>query len=428
LQPDDALTRGAGVASVTGPVDRPETRSPVTRGEQMLALRKRRMAAAHPFLRGGFRPFFFGAATWGVIAMALWLGELAGEIGLPTRFEPIAWHRHEMLFGFVGAAVSGFLLTAIPNWTGRLPIAGKPLLTLFGLWAAARLAVLFSLRIGLWPAAILDVGVFLSLAMLAAREVIASKNRNVPVVGLVFVFGLADAADYAEAFGAISGGLGWRGAIALVTIMISMIGGRIIPSFTRNWLVKSGAGGALPSQPQRLDLLVIAATAVSLVFWLVFRGERLTGLMLVLAAAAQALRLARWGGRRALSDPLVLILHAGYLWIPVGLLLLGLSIAGADIPESAGVHALTAGAMTTMILAVMTRASLGHTGRALKAAPVTVGSYACVTLGALLRVAASLGVGSYVLMLDIAGVLWGAALLLFLIVYRPILWGPRVGK
>jgi uncharacterized protein involved in response to NO len=132
----------------------------VTRGEQMLALRKKRMAAAHPFLRGGFRPFFFGAATWAVIAIALWLCVLSGEINLPTRFDPVAWHRHEMLFGFVGAAVSGFVLTAIPNWTGRLPIAGKPLLALFGAWAMARLAVLFSGLIGIWPAAILNVGLF----------------------------------------------------------------------------------------------------------------------------------------------------------------------------------------------------------------------------------------------------------------------------
>jgi len=129
----------------------------VTRGEQMLALRKRRMAAAPPILRGGFRPFFFGAAAWGVIALALWLCSLAGLFQLPTALEPVAWHRHEMIFGFIGAAVAGFLLTAIPNWTGRLPIAGRPLLALFSLWAAARIGLLFSTVVGILPAAILDV-------------------------------------------------------------------------------------------------------------------------------------------------------------------------------------------------------------------------------------------------------------------------------
>jgi len=400
----------------------------VTRGEQMLALRKRRMAASHPFLRGGFRPFFFGAAAWAVIAMALWLFMLGGQTSPPTHFEPVAWHRHEMLFGFVGAAVAGFLLTAIPNWTGRLPIAGKPLLSLFGMWATARLAVLFSARLGLWPAAVLDVGLFVSLTVLAAREVLASKNRNVPIVGLVFVFGLADAADYAGAAGLIPADLGWRGAIALVITMISVIGGRIIPSFTRNWMAKNRVPGPLPTQPQSLDLLVIASTALALVLWLAFPGNPLAGGALLLAAAAQALRLSRWGGHRTAADPLVLILHLGYAWIPIGLLLLGLAIAGMDLPESAGVHALTAGAMTTMILAVMSRASLGHTARELKASPVTVGAYACVTVGAVVRVAASLGLGPYGLMLDIAGAFWAMALLLFVLVYRPILWSPRLGE
>jgi len=407
--------------------DTPVEARKVTRGEQMLALRKRRMAAAPPFLRGGFRPFFFGAATWAVIAIGLWLCELAGFLGIPSAFEGVAWHRHEMLFGFVGAAVSGFLLTAIPNWTGRLPIAGKPLLALFALWAAARVAVLVSALASLWLASVFDVGLFVSLALLAAREVIASNNRNVPIVGLVLLFGVADAVDYLQTGGVIAGDYGWRAAIALVIVMISMIGGRIIPSFTRNWLVKSGAVGALPTQPQKLDLVIIGSTALALLFWLAFPGERLTGAMLILASLAQALRLSRWGGRRTFSDPLVLILHVGYGWLPIGLFLLGLAVAGANVPQSAGVHALTAGAMTTMILAVMSRASLGHTGRELKASRATSVSYLCVTIGATLRVAASVGLGGYAAMLDVAGLFWGVALVVFAIAYAPVLWRARVG-
>ena len=399
-----------------------------TRGELMLALRKKRMAAAHPFLRGGFRPFFFGAATFAAIAMTLWLFVLSGEIRLPTGFDAVAWHRHEMLFGFVGAAVSGFLLTAIPNWTGQLPIAGKPLLLLFGLWVLARVFVLISGITGLWPAATFDVGLFLSLSALALREVVASKNRNMPVVALVFLFGLADAADYLGTAGVLAANIGWRAAVALMVIMISMIGGRIIPSFTRNWMVKRSAIGQLPTQPQRFDLLVIASSAIALFFWLSFPDHRLTGVMLLLASAAQALRLSRWSGHRTGKDPLVLILHVGYAWLPIGLGLLGLSIAGVDIPESAGIHALTAGAMTTMILAVMSRASLGHTGRELKASPLTALAYLCANLGAALRVAASLGFGAYLVMLDIAGAFWASALLVFLIVYWPVLWRPRLGE
>lgn len=412
---------------MSGPAAQPKTGA-VTRGEQMLALRKRRMAASHPFLRGGFRPFFLGSASWAVTAILLWLGTLAGLFALPTAFDPVAWHRHEMLFGFVGAAVSGFLLTAIPNWTGRLPIAGKPLLGLFGLWVVARLAVLFSSNLGLWPAAIADIGFFIALAMLAAREVLASKNRNLPIVVLVLLFGLADAADYGASAGVVPANVGWRAAIALVVIMISVIGGRIIPSFTRNWLSKRGTGGKLPEQPQSLDLLVIAGTAIALLFWLAFASRRLTGAMLIVAAAAQLLRLSRWGGRHTSSDPLVLVLHLGYAWIPLGLLLLGLSVAGFDIPQTAGVHALTAGAMATMILAVMTRATLGHTGRELKASKLTTIAYACATCGAAVRVVAALGVGSYAVMVDAAGALWGGAFLLFIVTYAPILWRPRLGE
>jgi uncharacterized protein involved in response to NO len=330
-----------------------------------------------------------------------------------------------MLFGFVGAAVAGFLLTAIPNWTGRLPIAGKPLLLLFGLWAAARLAVLSSALVGFWPAALLDVGFFATLTAVGAREVLAAKNRNVPIVVMALLFTLADAADYAGSEGLIAD-IGWQAAISLVIIMISVIGGRIIPSFTRNWIAKQGERTRLPTQPAPLDLLVIVGTVISLLFWLALPNNRLTGSMLILAAALQSLRLSRWGGIRAVTDPLVLILHVGYAWIPIGLLLLGLSIAGFDVPRSAAVHALTAGAMTTMVLAVMTRATLGHTARALKANGGTVALYACVTLAALLRVVASLGLGSNLLLLEISGFAWLASLVLFIVIYGPMLWQPRL--
>jgi len=396
----------------------------VTRGEQMLALRKRRMAAAPPILRGGFRPFFFGAAAWGVIALALWLCSLAGLFQLPTALEPVAWHRHEMIFGFIGAAVAGFLLTAIPNWTGRLPIAGRPLLALFSLWAAARIGLLFSTVVGILPAAILDVGFFATLTAVGAREVLAAKNRNVPIIVMALLFTLVDAADYAGSEG-LMWDVGWQAAIALVIIMISVIGGRIIPSFTRNWMAKQGEKEGLPTQPAPLDVLVIAGTVICLLFWLVLPGNQLTGLLLILAAALQLLRLSRWGGMRAMSDPLVLILHVGYAWIPAGLLLLGLSVGGFDVPRSAAVHALTAGAMTTMVLAVMTRATLGHTGRTLKANRPTVVLYISVTIGALVRIAASLGLGPYRLLLDIGGFAWIAALALFLAIYGPMLWQAR---
>jgi uncharacterized protein involved in response to NO len=400
----------------------------VTRGEQMLALRRRRDAASHPFFRGGFRPFFFGGASWALIALTLWICSLTGEITLPTALHPLAWHRHEMLFGFVGAVIGGFLLTAVPNWTGRLPIAGWPLGGLFALWSAARLALLFSAHIGLWPAGILDVGFFLVLGLVAAREVLVANNRNLPVVGMILLFGLADALDYLCTGGTIpSPDLGWQLAIAIVVLLISLIGGRIIPSFTRNWMAKRGLKTGLPTQPGRFDLFVIAATAVALLAWLSGPAETPIGIVLLAAAALQGARWLRWRGYRTFRDPLVLVLHVGYAWVPVGLALLGLSLSGV-VPRSAAIHALTAGAMATMILAVMTRGSLGHTARELKANTATVALYLFVTAGAILRVAASLRLIDYNWGIEIAGLAWGTAFLLFLVTYAPVLWRPRLGE
>lgn len=398
----------------------------ITRGEQMLALRKRRMANSHPFFRGGYRPFFTIGALWALVALILWLGALGGTITLPTYFDPLAWHRHEMLFGFVGAVIAGFLLTAIPNWTGRLPIAGGPLALLFGLWLAARAAVLFSMQVGPLVAALLDVGFYVILAALAAREVFAAKNRNAPVVILVLLFAIANALDHGAAAGMIDDeGVGTRAAIVIVILMISLIGGRVVPSFTRNWLVKQGAKRGLPTQPGRFDIIAIAATALAMTGWLIAPFNAFVGYLLVLAAVLQAVRLARWSGVRTWRDPLVLVLHVGYAWVPVGLGLLGLSIIGTAVPGSGAIHALTAGAMATMILAVMTRATLGHTGRELKASPATVLIYILVTVGALGRVAAPLLPMDYMLVVRLSGMAWGGAFLLFLLVYGPKLVGPR---
>ena len=399
----------------------------VTRGEQMLALRRRRMANSYPFFRGGFRPFFFGGATWAVIAIGLWICSLTGQINLPTALDPLAWHRHEMLFGFVGAIVAGFLLTAVPNWTGKLPIAGWPLAGLFWLWGSARLALLFSGIVTIPVAAILDVGFFLVLALLAAREVLEANNRNLPVVGMILLFGLADSVDYLAITGRIPvPDLGWQIGLSIVLLLISVIGGRIIPSFTRNWLAKRGVRDGLPTQAGKFDLFVIGATAFALLAWLSGPATAPIGAILIAAAALQLARWIRWRGYRTFADPLVLVLHVGYLWLPVGLVLLGLSLMG-ELPRSAAIHALTAGAMTTMILAVMTRASLGHTARELKANAATVILYTLVTAGAILRVSASLGVIDYNLGIEVAGAVWGGALLLFLIAYAPVLWRPRLG-
>ena len=395
----------------------------------MLALRRARMGVAPPFLRGGFRPFFFGGAVWAVVALVLWLLALGGHLVIPSVFDPLAWHRHEMLFGFVGAVIAGFLLTAIPNWTGRLPIAGASLAGLFALWLVARLAVLSSAAVGALGAAVLDVGFYLVLAGVAAREVLASNNRNVPVVALISLFGMADALDYFGAAGVITDpALPWKLAVGLVTILISLIGGRIVPSFTRNWLAKQGVREGLPSQPTRFDIAVIGATALAIVGWITAPAGWLTGGLFAVAAVGQLVRLGRWKGWQAARDPLVLILHIGYAWVPIGLALLSAVQLGARIPESAAIHALTAGAMATMILAVMSRAILGHTGRELRASTATTISYALVTIGAILRVGSPLGSIDYRVGMEAAGLAWIGAFVVFLAAYSPMLFRKRVDE
>ena len=400
----------------------------VTRGEQMLALRRAREAASPPILRGGFRPFFLGAAAWAATAPLVWLLVLGGSLDLPTHFAPLAWHRHEMVFGFVGAAMSGFLLTAVPNWTGRLPVAGGPLAALFGLWLAARLALLGSELVGAWLAVLLDVGYFLLLAALAAREVRGIAHRNAPLVGLVLLFGLAAGLDHAAAAGWLADdGLGTRAGIALVAMMISLVGGRIIPSFTRNWLARQGVKAAALGQPTAYDRLVLAATAAALIGWLAFPDRRATAILFLAAAALQIVRLMRWQGWRAAREPFVLILHLGYLWLAVGLALLGASLWSDALPPAAALHALGAGAMATMILGVMTRSALSFTARPLRAGAATILIFLLVTIGALLRVTAPFLDLDPLPILRAAGLAWTGAFLLFLLAYGPVLAAPRQG-
>ncbi len=319
------------------------------------SLRRARLAASPALFRGSFRPFFLGGALWALIVLLLFICALSATITLPTAFDIIAWHRHEMLFGYLGAVIAGFLLTAIPNWTGRLPIAGAPLAALAGLWLAGRIAILCSAVVGAPVAAALDVGFLLTLAFVAGREVLAAHNRNLPVVGLVLLLAVANGLDHAEAMGApLPPGLGYRLAVGLIVMMIGLIGGRIIPSFTRNWLTKQGAAGPLPGQPGRLDVVALAATALALIGWVAMPDAAASGYALLLAGVVQVVRLVRWQGMRTMREPIVLILHVAYLWIPIGLVLLGLSIVTGVFQSSAALHALTAGAMAGMTLAVMT--------------------------------------------------------------------------
>jgi uncharacterized protein involved in response to NO len=388
------------------------------------------MSQGHSILFShGFRPFFLAAGIWAAFALALWISAFASGMTIPSLFDPLSWHIHEMLFGFAMAAAAGFLLTAIPNWTRRLPVNGGPLAMLAGLWLLGRIATLLSGFGPAWVALVADLSFPAVLIVVILREIVAGRNwRNLPVVGPVIVLGGANLLMHLEAYGTdIAPGLGWRFAIAAFVILISVIGGRIVPSFTHNWLAQRGQSRvtAIPSAADHACLLVVA---VGMLWWAVQPSATIVGWLLLAGAVLHLWRMSRWRGIATTAEPLVVILHVGYGWLVLGLGLLGLSILTLAIPESAAIHALTAGAIGTMILAVMTRATLGHTGRALTANRATVALYVMVTLAAATRVGA-VWAGSWMMpALELSALLWIGAYGGFALVYGPMLLNPRKTK
>ncbi|MGB3502872.1 MAG: NnrS family protein [Mesorhizobium sp.] len=383
-----------------------------------------RVTGMPPILYYGFRPFFFLAALHAGIAIPVWLSIYFSGQALPGPFPGLHWHAHEMLFGYVQAVIAGFVLTAIPNWTGRLPLSGWPLAGLVLLWAAGRVACAVVSDPG--AAMAVDVAFPAVLAFAVWREVVAGRNwKNAPVAVMISLFGMANVLDHAANLDLVVHGLGIRLGLASVTMLLALIGGRIVPSFTRNWLVKQG-GARLPASFGPLDKAALATTAAACMAWIAAPNVPLTGAAFLLAGALLGTRLARWRGYKTASEPILLILHVGYGWLAAALALLGLARV-AGLPESAALHALTAGAIGTMTLAVMTRASLGHTGREILADRFVVASYAAVTAGAILRVCAPFAGSWHAPALVAGGALWSGAFLLFAIRYAPILWGRRAG-
>ena len=376
----------------------------------------------------GFRPFFLFGAVWAVVAMAAWVSMLAGLLTLPTAFDPVSWHAHEFLFGYLGAIIAGFLLTAVPNWTGQLPVVGAALAGLTGLWVVGRIAVGTSALLPPTVTAAIDLAFPLALVAFLAREIIAGRNwRNLIVLVLLIVYTIGNAVFHVEASdgGHAAGGTGLRLSLAAAVLMIAVIGGRVVPSFTRNWLVKRGEK-ALPAPPmQRFDKISLLVLLAALLAW-VFRPDvPATGMLLVAAGGLHAVRLARWRGHRTGAEPLVWILHAGYAFVPLGALAEGAAVLLPDWPELFGAqHVWMAGAVGTMTLAIMTRATLGHTGRGLTAGPATTAIYLAIMLAAVVRAAAYVAPLHAAHLHMVAGTAWIAAFAGFAIIYGRLLLRP----
>ena len=387
----------------------------------------RRSYAGPAFLSERFRPLFLAAGLWAAISAPLWIGVWSGKIVYAGLFGPVTWHVHEMMFGFVGAALGGFVLTAVPNWTGWLPVRGVPLAALALAWVAGRAAVWWGAALGPVPTTIADLAFLGALAVLVGNEIVAGRNwRNVPVLaGLVlmvaanalFHLGASDVVEVEET--------GVRLSVAVIAFLVAMVGGRIVPSFTRNWFARR-RGPKIAGPMGRFDRVTIAVTGIALAAWVGSAPEYVSGALLVASGMFNLVRLARWRGWMTVAEPLLAVLHVGYLWLTIGLGMLGLSRFGDRVTEAMALHMLTIGAMGTMTLAVMIRAALGHTGREVRREPYVVAIFALATLAVFARV--GFEIESEIGLLWVTAGSWSLAFALFAAFHAPMLFLPRKSR
>jgi uncharacterized protein involved in response to NO len=399
-------------------------------GHVVMAIPRYRSQQGPALLSAGFRPFFLLSAAWASLAVPMWVAAFAGQVPLPTALPPIVWHVHEMVFGFAAATVAGFLLTAIPNWTGRMPLQGGPLGVLAVLWLSGRVAMLLSLCIGAGATAAVDLAFPLVFLGVIAREIIAGHNwRNLPMLAALACLLAGNALVHLDAVGlADTAAVGNRIGVATLLMLISFVGGRIIPSFTRNWLVKQRPDVRPPAAFNWLDRVALVLTAVALAFWVLAPNGAVMPWVCLVAGVAVSLRLARWRGLATLGEPMLWVLHLGYAWLAIGFLLLGLDALVPFLSQTTALHALTVGAVGCMTLAVMTRATLGHTGRPVTAGAGTTTIFGLVTLAAVLRLLAPLGGAEYATLLWLAAIAWSGAYGLFLLLYLRLLAFPRTRR
>jgi len=376
----------------------------------------------------GFRPLFLLAGIAAVLLVPAWALNFVFGVSLSSDWPPTLWHAHEMLFGFIASAVVGFLLTAVPSWTGQRGFAGRPLMLLTALWVAARVMIASSAH---WPhllTAAVDLSFFPTVAVLVGRPLLRSMNRNTPLLlvlallwltNLVFHMGLIERNPPLALHAILIG-------IDLMLVLVTVIGGRIVPAFTATALRPLGLQGSVSSKPA---LTIAAVTAMAAVaasdVWA--PDSPVTGVLAAIAAVIQGWQLTQWGALKTLRQPIVWVLHFAYLWLPLGLALKAVALLNGAAFSAFWLHALTIGVLSMMILAVMTRATLGHTGRPLVVHSVTTASYLLLAAAVTVRVfgLATLRV-SYPVVIAAAALLWTAAFLLFMVVYAPILCRPRV--
>ena len=368
-----------------------------------MSARTRKTFAGPALFSYGFRPFFLAATVFAAGVIPVWMLVYSGALDLASTFAPVDWHIHEMLFGYAAAVVAGFLFTAIPNWTGRMPIKGWPLAGLLGLWLLGRLAMSGALGVGGVAVLLMDCAFLVAIVMMVAVEIIAGKNwRNLLVVVPVLILFLSNLLFHIEVFNTGTSAYGRRLGIAVVIFLIMLIGGRVIPSFTRNWLAKNGSE-LRPVPFNRFDGLCLLSSVAALAAWVLRPDSGFSHGLLAAAAALHLMRLSRWCGISVWRSPLLLMLHVAYGFIPAGML--ALAFWGPTMGPTMGVHLLGIGAIGGMTLAVMMRATMGHTGRDLVADIWLSAAFVCIVLAAVTR-----GVFGDIEVLGVSG-LWIASTL-----------------
>ncbi len=372
----------------------------------------------------GFRPFFLLAAFHAAIAVPVWVGLWRGDVGWQPAMPANLWHGHEMLFGFAVAALAGFMLTAVPNWTGAAAIRGPRLMLLVGVWMAGRIASYLP-----WPGLFAGIDIaFLPLLALVLGPGILIRNgrRNGILVAILLLLAALNSAVHFDGWGfaSLSGSWALQVAVAVFALLIGIIGGRIVPAFTQGGMKMAGVSFVIEGN-RALDIAAILSLVANLAATALQLPGAIAGAVALAAGLCNLVRYMRWQGWKTWSVPLVWVLHLGYGWLVVGLILSGLSAAFDLLPATMALHALTAGSFSTMIVAVMSRASLGHTGRQLVANRRTVAVYLLLSLAALLRVLAPLTGEFQLPLIESAALLWSGAFVSFGVQYLPILLLPR---
>ncbi|MFT7520792.1 MAG: hypothetical protein ACI9MC_002943 [Kiritimatiellia bacterium] len=366
------------------------------------------------FLQTGFRPFFLLAAGWAAFAMGWWGLFLGRLVPVSTSLQPVDWHAHEMIFGYATAVLAGFFLTATRNWTKRPTASGLGLLSLVVLWALGRVGGVFSGTLGV----LADVTFLVGLAAVIALPIVQARSkRNYGFPILLLVLAVADALSHLTVHTQLAARIG----LDAILVILVIFGGRVVPMFTRNAMREANVTMS-PRWDTAARWLVWAFLISEIVSVWVEPVHWLAGALAVAAGLASLIRSRNWRFFATLGSPIVWILHLGFAWIGLGLIVRGATLLGAALPSSLGTHALTVGAIGTLTLAMLTRVALGHTGRAMRAPRTIVVAYGLLTLAVILRLASP--------WLPPWGMLaaafsFFAAFAIYFVVYLPILVSAR---